>query len=54
MVGVIGQISFLYILKSDIYTMCINFEGISMESMAAQTFIFFIAGFEGLSTTMMF
>jgi len=41
-------------VKSDLYILSVNFEGISKESLAAQVFVFYVAGFETSSTTMMF
>ena len=40
--------------KPDLQMLCINFEGISMDSLAAQAFAFYVGGFETSSTTMTF
>ena len=40
--------------KPDLQMLCINFEGISMDSLAAQAFFFYLGGFQTSSTTMTF
>ena len=41
-------------VKSDLYILCINFEGVSKDSLAAQAFVFFLAGFETPSNAITF